>query len=52
VILQCLEKDPGRRPQSADQLSAMLARCCLEPDWTDERAHAWWEMYHPQAEVS
>ncbi len=48
VILACLEKDPGRRPQSADALSEALGECETAAAWTPERAGQWWEQYAPQ----
>jgi DNA-binding NtrC family response regulator len=47
VLLQCLEKDPDRRPASALELDSQLARIrCPEP-WTEERARAWWAAHAP-----
>jgi serine/threonine-protein kinase len=42
VILECLEKDPARRPKDAAALATALAICTDATDWTDERAVAWW----------
>jgi serine/threonine-protein kinase len=42
VILECLEKDPARRPKDASALATALAICMDATDWTDERAVAWW----------
>jgi tRNA A-37 threonylcarbamoyl transferase component Bud32 len=42
MVLACLEKDPARRPQSVDELAAMLAASDLGDPWTPERAAAWW----------
>jgi serine/threonine-protein kinase len=42
VVLRCLEKDPARRDQSADDLEAALAGCGCAGGWTRERAAAWW----------
>jgi DNA-binding NtrC family response regulator len=47
VLMQCLEKNPARRPSSALQLDAQLADIrCPEP-WTRARAQAWWEAHAP-----
>ncbi len=42
IIHACLEKDPARRPQSADQLAQRLRGTELPGRWTRERAAAWW----------
>jgi eukaryotic-like serine/threonine-protein kinase len=41
VVLACLEKEPGRRPQSAAELRSRLAACAVEP-WDGENARNWW----------
>jgi hypothetical protein len=43
VIMRCLEKDPTRRPQSADELLAELDRVAVDPAWTQARARGWWD---------
>jgi DNA-binding NtrC family response regulator len=49
VLMQCLEKNPDKRPSSARELDARLAGIrCPEP-WTEERARAWWETHAPEA---
>jgi serine/threonine-protein kinase len=42
VIMRCLEKDPTRRPQTADDLLAELDRVELARVWEPARARAWW----------
>ena len=42
VLLRCLEKDPGRRPRSAAELSATLDGLALD-EWTQEDARRWWD---------
>jgi serine/threonine-protein kinase len=44
VILACLEKDPGARPQSARDVERLLARCAIPP-WREEDADAWWQKH-------
>ena len=45
VILQCLEKDPERRPQSAEQLSDLLAACRAAQAWGRQDAREWWRQF-------
>jgi serine/threonine-protein kinase len=47
IVLDCLAKDPGDRPQTADQLAARLAAVPLAPEWTDSRAREWWARHQP-----
>ena len=47
LVMDCLEKDPTRRPASAEAVSAGLAAVALESPWTVERAERWWEMHRP-----
>lgn len=45
IVLQCLEKDPERRPSSAEELSDMLRELELTPAWTQQRARSWWDLH-------
>jgi serine/threonine-protein kinase len=42
VVLECLEKDPSRRPESADALADRLAACDDVEPWSLELARHWW----------
>lgn len=51
VVMRCLEKDPGRRPATADDVAAELAACDVARTWTKERALEWWELHGPPREA-
>jgi serine/threonine-protein kinase len=42
VVLDCLEKDPDRRPESARSLMLRLAACDDVEPWRPEEAQRWW----------
>ena len=48
LVLQCLEKKPAYRPQSALELSSLLAECDAGEPWTPEKARVWWELNLPE----
>jgi serine/threonine-protein kinase len=43
VVLKCLEKKPGDRPRSAEELSEMLGACETDAVWTLAQAREWWD---------
>jgi serine/threonine-protein kinase len=45
VVMRCLEKDPTRRFQTADDLVGELDRVVLERPWNQARAREWWTSY-------
>jgi serine/threonine-protein kinase len=45
IVLACLEKDPERRPSSADVLAGLLRSVQPLPQWTAERARGWWNTH-------
>lgn len=48
LVMQCLEKNPNKRPQTARELSDALSALHFDHPWTDERAELWWKQNRPQ----
>jgi serine/threonine-protein kinase len=42
LLLDCLQKDPGRRPQTAAELQRRVRACRGYGSWDAERARRWW----------
>jgi hypothetical protein len=42
LVLACLEKDPARRPETAQALDDLLAACDDVKPWEAEDARVWW----------
>jgi serine/threonine-protein kinase len=42
LVLQCLEKDPSARPQSASEIRKALLSLSEEFPWSESRASDWW----------
>jgi serine/threonine-protein kinase len=49
LVLDCLEKDPDRRPSNAEELAHRLRATGLAPAWTQEMAGQWWEHHRSEA---
>jgi serine/threonine-protein kinase len=43
LILECLAKSPAERPADAKTLKRALARVGARGEWSEERAHDWWQ---------
>lgn len=52
IVLQCLEKDPERRPRDAEELSTLLAHCHDAHAWRRNEARAWWQLHLPASTVA
>ncbi len=50
IVMRCLEKDPSKRFQSAEELSAALAAIHFERPWDAVCAKEWWELHGPAEE--
>jgi serine/threonine-protein kinase len=42
LLLACLAKQPGDRPESAERLRERIRACSVFGQWTPSRAAAWW----------
>ncbi len=52
IVMDCLAKDPDRRPATARALSDRLRDLRIEERWTEARAQAWWDTHCPSHHVS
>jgi serine/threonine-protein kinase len=43
VVMACLQKEPSRRPQSANHLRARLWACASRGKWNTDLARRWWK---------
>ena len=48
LVLSCLEKDPGRRPQDAGELFRLATECLTCSTWNHDTARMWWEAHLPE----
>jgi DNA-binding NtrC family response regulator len=50
LVLECLAKDPARRPACAEALADRLDTVALAHPWDQRRAREWWERHQPAEE--
>ena len=50
LVMECLEKEPGRWPASAAVVGERLDAVSLSEQWTAERVEEWWTMNQPRAQ--
>jgi serine/threonine-protein kinase len=48
VVLACLEKDPNKRPQDAEELFRIACGCKGCDGWNSDEARIWWETHLPE----
>ena len=48
LVLACLNKDPRKRPQNAEELFAMAWQCKTCEGWNQQSARTWWETHLPE----
>ena len=48
IVLACLEKDPNKRPQNAEELLRIAQACQTCEGWNQAEAKSWWERHLPE----
>ena len=48
LILQCLSKEPAKRPATADALAQRLDALAIAARWNQGHAREWWELHEPE----
>jgi len=51
LVLECLEKDPAKRPQTALEIRERLRALLPDTSWSEERAAEWWKSWHREHSV-
>lgn len=45
IVLDCLSKDPARRPPDAEAFAARLDDLPLDREWDQQRTREWWAQH-------
>jgi serine/threonine-protein kinase len=48
LVLACLEKDPNKRPQNAEELLRLAKQCNTCECWGYDEARVWWQGHLPE----
>jgi serine/threonine-protein kinase len=48
LVLACLEKDPARRPQNAEDVLRLIEGIRGAGRWSNEQARVWWQRHLPE----
>ena len=48
LVLACLDKDPDKRPQNAEELFHLACGCRSCEGWTQAAAAQWWKVHLPE----
>jgi serine/threonine protein kinase len=48
IVLACLQKDPNKRPQNAEELLRLAWGCKACDTWNNELATLWWQQHLPE----
>jgi len=48
VVLACLNKDPRKRPQDAEEVLTKVWQCKTCETWNQQSARGWWEAHLPE----
>jgi eukaryotic-like serine/threonine-protein kinase len=48
LVLACLEKEPSKRPQDAEEVLRMIRKCRAAQTWDQDSARSWWQTHLPE----
>jgi eukaryotic-like serine/threonine-protein kinase len=48
LVLACLEKEPSKRPQDAEEVLRMIRKCRAAQTWDPDSARSWWQTHLPE----